>query len=116
MLAIDVETNRRIGKHGADAILTKMGTEGKVAILTHCNTGSLATVTYRIVRLIAPLEKVSSHRRSHPVFLLGVWTIRQVTVLLAMELHWALLEACGNADNLLMLFVPKLGPTIRAPA
>jgi len=36
----DVETNRRIGKHGA-----KLLSDGD-AVLTHCNAGSLATVEY----------------------------------------------------------------------
>ncbi|MDI6819542.1 MAG: S-methyl-5-thioribose-1-phosphate isomerase [Candidatus Hodarchaeaceae archaeon] len=36
----DVETNRRIGKHGASLL-----TDGSV-VLTHCNTGALACVDY----------------------------------------------------------------------
>jgi methylthioribose-1-phosphate isomerase len=36
----DVETNRRIGRHGAGLF------QRPVQILTHCNTGSLATVEY----------------------------------------------------------------------
>ncbi|XP_076044312.1 methylthioribose-1-phosphate isomerase [Oratosquilla oratoria] len=44
MLIDDVETNKNIGKFGANAILTNAN--GKVNILTHCNTGSLATAGY----------------------------------------------------------------------
>lgn len=36
----DVETNRRLGKHGAELI------EDGDVVLTHCNAGSLATVDY----------------------------------------------------------------------
>lgn len=36
----DIQTNRHIGKHGAKLF------NGPVKILTHCNTGSLATVEY----------------------------------------------------------------------
>jgi methylthioribose-1-phosphate isomerase len=36
----DIQTNRHIGKHGADLFTAP------VNILTHCNTGSLATVEY----------------------------------------------------------------------
>ncbi len=36
----DVATNRAIGRHGADLF------DGSVEILTHCNTGSLATVDF----------------------------------------------------------------------
>lgn len=38
----DIQTNRQIGKHGA-ALFTN---QAKLNILTHCNTGSLATVDY----------------------------------------------------------------------
>ncbi|MCL6453794.1 MAG: S-methyl-5-thioribose-1-phosphate isomerase [Alicyclobacillus sp.] len=37
---LDVATNRAIGRHGADLF------RGPVRILTHCNTGSLATVEF----------------------------------------------------------------------
>jgi methylthioribose-1-phosphate isomerase len=42
----DTETNKSIGSHGAEWLLANAPTksaEGKVAVLTHCNTGSLAT-------------------------------------------------------------------------
>lgn len=42
----DTETNKSIGAHGAEWLLANAPTksaEGKVAVLTHCNTGSLAT-------------------------------------------------------------------------
>jgi methylthioribose-1-phosphate isomerase len=46
----DVATNRLIGKHGALHILenssSKKTVNGNVNILTHCNTGSLATGGY----------------------------------------------------------------------
>jgi S-methyl-5-thioribose-1-phosphate isomerase len=48
MLERDVQDNRAIGKHGADAILSKVGgSSGEgVSIVTICNTGSLATAGY----------------------------------------------------------------------
>jgi methylthioribose-1-phosphate isomerase len=42
----DTDTNKSIGAHGAEWLLANAPTksaEGKVAVLTHCNTGSLAT-------------------------------------------------------------------------
>lgn len=40
MLEADVQDNRNIGKFGADWIVEKtVGPSGKVAVLTHCNTG-----------------------------------------------------------------------------
>ncbi|KAK4999045.1 S-methyl-5-thioribose-1-phosphate isomerase [Elasticomyces elasticus] len=48
MLIDDVLDNEAIGKHGAEWIKenTEEGKRGSVSILTHCNTGSLATAGY----------------------------------------------------------------------
>ncbi|KAJ3175945.1 S-methyl-5-thioribose-1-phosphate isomerase [Geranomyces variabilis] len=46
MLEKDVEDNRSIGRHGAQAIIeaaAAAGADNTVQVLTHCNTGSLAT-------------------------------------------------------------------------
>lgn len=39
----DVEANRAMGAHGADWLLERVGVERPLRILTHCNTGALAT-------------------------------------------------------------------------
>jgi methylthioribose-1-phosphate isomerase len=39
----DVEANRAMGAFGADWLLEKVGAERPLRILTHCNTGALAT-------------------------------------------------------------------------
>ncbi|KAJ4333347.1 S-methyl-5-thioribose-1-phosphate isomerase [Ascochyta clinopodiicola] len=48
MLVDDVSDNENIGKHGAEWIVknTEAGKKGPVSMLTHCNTGSLATAGY----------------------------------------------------------------------
>ncbi|KAF2015875.1 putative translation initiation factor [Aaosphaeria arxii CBS 175.79] len=48
MLVDDVSDNENIGKHGAEWVIknTEAGKKGKVSMLTHCNTGSLATAGY----------------------------------------------------------------------
>ncbi|KAF2090506.1 putative translation initiation factor [Saccharata proteae CBS 121410] len=48
MLVDDVADNEAIGKHGAEWIArnTAAGQKGQVSVLTHCNTGSLATAGY----------------------------------------------------------------------
>lgn len=49
MLVDDVRDNENIGNHGADWILRHTETvfpAGKLSVLTHCNTGSLATAGY----------------------------------------------------------------------
>jgi 5-methylthioribose kinase len=51
MLKEDVEANKQMGKHGAAALIAAAqyrgrATDGKLRVLTHCNTGSLATAAY----------------------------------------------------------------------
>ncbi|KAF8531303.1 translation initiation factor [Trichophaea hybrida] len=46
MVVDDVVDNKNIGDFGAQWILDNAGGEQKVAVLTHCNTGSLATAGY----------------------------------------------------------------------
>ena len=46
MLDEDVRTNRSIGSYGAADIIERRPNEAKLSILTHCNTGSLATAGY----------------------------------------------------------------------
>ncbi|KAL2649545.1 hypothetical protein R1flu_017673 [Riccia fluitans] len=46
MLKEDVLSNKAIGEYGAKAILQAVGGKEKLRILTHCNTGSLATAGY----------------------------------------------------------------------
>ena len=46
MLDNDIADNKNIGKYGAEAILSSLPNENAVKVLTHCNTGSLATAGY----------------------------------------------------------------------
>ncbi|MFC9294521.1 S-methyl-5-thioribose-1-phosphate isomerase [Streptomyces sp. NPDC057010] len=39
----DVEANHALGAHGADWLLKRLGVDRPLRILTHCNTGALAT-------------------------------------------------------------------------
>lgn len=43
MLGKDISDNKAIGAYGAEAILKNITGDGPIQILTHCNTGSLAT-------------------------------------------------------------------------
>jgi methylthioribose-1-phosphate isomerase len=42
----DLRTCTNIGEHGADYIVSNIGDRKKISVLTHCNTGSLATAGY----------------------------------------------------------------------
>lgn len=46
MLTKDIEDNKAIGRYGREAILKSLVGDGSVRVLTHCNTGSLATAGY----------------------------------------------------------------------
>jgi methylthioribose-1-phosphate isomerase len=46
ILSDDVATNKSMGRHGAEHVLQNVPETGKAIILTHCNTGSLATGGY----------------------------------------------------------------------
>lgn len=46
MLAKDISDNKAIGDHGAKEILLQYPPKSMVRVLTHCNTGSLATAGY----------------------------------------------------------------------
>jgi methylthioribose-1-phosphate isomerase len=47
MLEDDIAANKAMGKHGADHILALQSKDGSnVRVITHCNTGSLATAGY----------------------------------------------------------------------
>lgn len=46
MLENDINDNTNIGEFGAASLLKGAGKNGKVRVVTHCNTGSLATAGY----------------------------------------------------------------------
>eukprot|EP01025_Chloroclados_australasicus_P035850 TRINITY_DN3645_c0_g7_i1.p1 TRINITY_DN3645_c0_g7~~TRINITY_DN3645_c0_g7_i1.p1 ORF type:complete len:822 (+),score=91.97 TRINITY_DN3645_c0_g7_i1:29-2467(+) len=49
MMEVDISANKAMGKHGAEAMLKATGnsnTTKKLRVLTHCNTGALATAGY----------------------------------------------------------------------
>ncbi|XP_019181872.1 PREDICTED: methylthioribose-1-phosphate isomerase [Ipomoea nil] len=46
MLEDDVASNKAIGSHGASLLQNQLVGSKKISILTHCNTGSLATAGY----------------------------------------------------------------------
>lgn len=60
MLHKDIADNKAIGSNGADVILSTAKKYGPVRIITHCNTGSLATAGYGtalgVIRKLHELE------------------------------------------------------------
>ncbi|XP_053997294.1 methylthioribose-1-phosphate isomerase isoform X1 [Hylaeus anthracinus] len=61
MLEKDIADNRAIGNYGAEEILKNASGDNNVRILTHCNTGSLATAGYgTALGVIRSLHKKNS--------------------------------------------------------
>lgn len=65
MLKQDVKTNMTIGNNGAQEILSKNASKDGIRILTHCNTGSLATSGYGtalgVIRSLHKMEKLGKY-------------------------------------------------------
>lgn len=64
MLDKDVNDNIAIGNFGAKAILDKTPGDTLIRVLTHCNTGSLATAGYGtalgVVRSLHKLKRLGN--------------------------------------------------------
>lgn len=65
MLAADIADNKAIGENGAKEILLKIPGDNMVRILTHCNTGSLATAGYGtalgVIRSIHEIKRLGEN-------------------------------------------------------
>jgi methylthioribose-1-phosphate isomerase len=66
MLEKDIADNRAIGDAGAKAILNHSPRDSMVRILTHCNTGSLATAGYGtalgVIRSLHSLKRLGKYQ------------------------------------------------------
>lgn len=64
MMIKDIADNKAIGEFGAKAILSHATGDIPVRVLTHCNTGSLATAGYGtalgVIRSLYTLKKLGS--------------------------------------------------------
>lgn len=103
MLEKDISDNRSIGEFGAKAILSSVMDGEQVRILTHCNTGSLATAYFGTA--LGVVRCLHSASRLGKIFVNG---------LLACKIQMYQLK------NLLLIFQkivisPKPGRTIKAP-
>lgn len=61
----DLADNRAIGEAGADAILAQQTNDSLVRVLTHCNTGSLATSAFGtalgVIRSLHARDKIGKY-------------------------------------------------------
>lgn len=66
MLEKDISNNMAIGVFGAERILQEVPSESSIQLLTHCNTGSLATAGYGTA--LGVIRKIHEAKRLEHVF------------------------------------------------
>lgn len=85
MLDKDIADNKNIGKYGAEAILSNLQSDSRgVKVLTHCNTGSLATAGYGTA--LGVIRKLHEMSRLDRVYLTETRPYNQGARLTAFEM------------------------------
>jgi len=84
MLAKDVEDNKTLSEVGANEILSKVPGDGLVRIMTHCNTGSLATAGYGTA--LGVIRALNNKKRLEQVYFTETRPYNQGARLTAYEL------------------------------
>lgn len=101
--AEDEQANRDLSKHGADWIMAKTG-KSKLRVLTHCNTGSLATSTWGTA--LGIIRELNSRGAIEIVYADETRPLLQGARLTAWELHKDgmnyLVQADGAAASTIM--------------
>uniref|UniRef100_UPI00398E5638 methylthioribose-1-phosphate isomerase n=1 Tax=Pristiophorus japonicus TaxID=55135 RepID=UPI00398E5638 len=106
MLEKDISDNRSIGSHGAKHILSAAKTE-KVIILTHCNTGSLATAGYGTA--LGVIRSLWSMGRLEHVYCTETRPYNQGARLTAYELVHEKIPATLIADSMVSMAMKEKG-------
>jgi len=109
MLSQDIATNKSLGHHGAADILQKWSSKNKdsskIKVLTHCNTGSLATAGYGtalgVVRKLHELEKLDH------CFCTETRPYNQGSRLTAYELSYEKIPSTLICDNMVAMLMSK---------
>ena len=84
MLTEDIDTNKAIGRNGAMHIASILRESAKATVLTHCNTGSLATAGYGTA--LGVIRSLYEMDRLHHVYCTETWPYNQGARLTAYEL------------------------------
>lgn len=98
MLEKDIADNMAIGKNGAEVILSHISNGGAVRVLTHCNTGSLATAGYGTA--LGVIRKLHEMNRLEHVYCTETRPYNQGARLTAYELVHDKLPATLILDNM----------------
>ncbi|OQO09019.1 Methylthioribose-1-phosphate isomerase [Cryoendolithus antarcticus] len=113
MLIDDVSDNRAIGKYGAEWI-TRTAAEGKVSVLTHCNTGSLATAGYGTA--LGVIRSLHGHGQLKRAFCTETRPYNQGSRLTAFELVHDKIPATLITDSMASALLKSQGPEERIAA
>lgn len=97
MLAMDVTSNKAIGTYGADLILNQAKRKEHLCVLTHCNTGSLATAAYGTA--LGVIRSLHSQGKLDLVYCTETRPFNQGSRLTAYELVYEKIPAVLIADS-----------------
>ncbi|KAH0623999.1 hypothetical protein JD844_007252 [Phrynosoma platyrhinos] len=100
MLEKDLKDNRSIGDHGAHHLLQQIG-QDKVIVLTHCNTGSLATAGYGTA--LGVIRSLHAMGRLEHVYCTETRPYNQGARLTAYELVYERIPATLIADSMVSM-------------
>src|SRR5579859_5485161 len=112
MLIDDVADNRAIGSHGATWLITQNPTLPKFKVLTHCNTGSLATAGYGTA--LGVIRSLHEHGVLEHAFCTETRPYNQGSRLTAYELVFEGIPATLVTDSMASALFRKEGGMMRA--
>ncbi|XP_041466017.1 methylthioribose-1-phosphate isomerase-like [Lytechinus variegatus] len=107
MLETDVRTNQSIGMHGADHLISSSG--GGQVVMTHCNTGSLATAGYGTA--LGVIRALHERGKLEHVYCTETRPYNQGARLTAYELVYEHIPASLITDSMASFCMPKKGVT-----
>ncbi|XP_022118539.1 methylthioribose-1-phosphate isomerase [Pieris rapae] len=112
MLSKDIEDNKAIGRNGCEAILKNLEGDGHVRVLTHCNTGSLATAEYGTA--LGVIRSLHAAKRLEHVFCTETRPYNQGARLTAFELVHEKIPATLIVDSMVaaLMHVRKIGAVV----
>lgn len=106
MLAKDISDNQAIGRFGAEHMLQLAGAD-KLKVLTHCNTGSLATAGYGTA--LGVIRSLSEQKHLEHVFCTETRPYNQGSRLTAYELVSDNIPATLVADSMVSVLMKTKG-------
>ncbi|XP_050311048.1 methylthioribose-1-phosphate isomerase [Anthonomus grandis grandis] len=98
MLEKDIADNQAIGDNGAKEILSKVAGDSQVRVITHCNTGSLATAGYGTA--LGVIRSLQAARRLEHVYCTETRPYNQGARLTAFELIHEKIPATLVCDSM----------------